>query len=282
MYGKINFISSFFNKWCSAFFLLFIITLYSCITKRGSDSVVVYSTAVQDSFEIYTTLPQGYNANETYSIVFYMDANLKTGKEVRKQISLPENLAQLKKVIFIGVGHMGNYRELRRRDFIPPIVKKDDTVISNKKNFGHADKFYDFLATELIPLVQGKYKTNKRYSIIGHSFSGLFSFYCLLKKPDLFTNYIALSPSLWVNYRNYFDQEEWFNNQQKKMEGYLYHSCGSLEWINKVLNSSRNMRNVLTTRNYPDLKYTYQEHKGKNHNGVLGVSLEYVIKNAPL
>lgn len=256
-----------------------LVILQACSGQRDFTTQTIFSDFVKDSFELYIDLPPGYKKGKAYSIALYMDANLKMGKEIREQIKLPVNQQNLNNVIFVGVGHIGNYRVLRRRDFIPPLVKGGDTTINTDKDFGHADIFYSFLSKELMPLLEEKFNTNQRYTIIGHSFSGLFSFYCLLHQPGMFTNYVALSPSLWANYRNYFEQEQLFYQQNKKAAGYLYHSCGTMEWINKVLYSSRDMRDSIKSRNYTGLQYIYQEHQGKNHNGVVPVSLEYVLAN---
>lgn len=257
------------------------VLLQACSSKRNFTSQTIYSNLVKDSFELYIDLPPGFKQSKEYSIALYMDANLKMGKELREQIKLPVNRQNLENVIFVGIGHIGNYRILRRRDFIPPVVQDEDTTINADKDFGHADVFYSFLSQELMPLLEQQFNTNKRYTIIGHSFGGLFSFYCLLNQPAIFTNYVALSPSLWANYRNYFEQEKLFYQQNKQINGYLYHSCGTMEWINKVLYSSRDMRVSINSRNYKKLQYTYQEHQGKNHNGVVPVSLEYILANLP-
>jgi uncharacterized protein len=117
---------------------------------------------------------------------------------------------------------------------------------------------------------------------MGHSFGGLFAFYCFTQPVQPFKNIIAMSPSLWVNNNNFFEAEMEFYQHKGKTDVLLYHACGSGEWINKVLYTSRKMRDTLKTRNYQGLKYIYAEHQGKDHNGVVPVSLEYVLQNIDL
>lgn len=81
----------------------------------------------------------------------------------------------------------------RDRDFSP-------TRISNDTITGGADKFHAFLKTELIPYIEKKYPANGNRSLIGSSFSGLFSVYAFIKDPDLFRSFIASDPNLnWDN-----------------------------------------------------------------------------------
>jgi predicted alpha/beta superfamily hydrolase len=186
-------------------------------------------------------------------------------------------------VIFVGVGHIGDYHEKRRRDLIPFILKGNDTIPSDDPVYGQAEKFYQFLTKELMPLINKEYPNNGKYSYIGHSFGGLFGYYCLLKPKPVFRNIMVLSPSLWVNYSNFFLHEESFSKENSNLTGItLYHSCGTSEWINKVLYSSRRMRDVLNKRNYSGLKYIYAEHQGKDHNGVVDPSLQHVIQHIDL
>lgn len=254
--------------------------IFSCTRHRNPKVPAIYSNFVKDSFELYIDLPPEYQANQDqYSVAFYMDANLKMGKEIRRQIQLTENAENLKHVIFVGVGHIGPYRKLRRRDFIPPLLKNQVIEPGNDANFGHADVFYQFLVQELILYIKLNYPNNGQYSFIGHSFSGLFAFYCLYQPNPVFKNYVALSPSLWANYNNLFEYENMLSEPQKNISCTLYHACGTGEWMNKVLSTSRKMNKKLRDGSYPHIQYIYQEHPGKNHNGVVPVSLQYILQN---
>ncbi len=254
--------------------------ILSCSSKRNTSVPAIYSENVKDSFELYIDLPAGYHPDSNiYSVAYYMDANLKMGKEIRRQIRLEGNQKNLENVIFVGIGHIGNYRKRRRRDFIPPVMKNGTIKESNDPDFGHADIFYQFLTKELIPYINEQYPNNGNYTYIGHSFSGLFAFYCLFQPQPVFKNYVALSPSLWANYNNFYEYEKDFSSRQKTLNATLYHACGTAEWSNKVLSTSRDMSRILDDREYPGLNYTFVEHPGKNHNGVVPVSLGYLLKN---
>lgn len=63
-------------------------------------------------------------------------------------------------------------------------------------NGGAAD-FRRFLRTEVIPRIAADYRVSGEAALIGESLAGLFVVETLLRAPDLFTSYIAISPSLW-------------------------------------------------------------------------------------
>lgn len=259
---------------------LSLIFVLSCSRKRNTAIPAIYSNSIKDSFELYVNLPENYSKDSNhYSIAFYMDANLKMGNHIRKKIKLPENKENLRNVIFVGIGHIGSYRKKRRRDFIPPLINDGNLEIGKDPDFGHADKFYAFLTTELIPYINKQYPNNGRYTYIGHSFSGLFGFYCLFSSTTVFKNHVILSPSLWANYSNFFEYEKEYFKHHAELGTNVYHACGTAEWSNNVLVTSRKMNHMLQERNYKGLKYTYVEHKAENHNGVVPVSLDWVFKN---
>ncbi|RYD78376.1 MAG: alpha/beta hydrolase, partial [Sphingobacteriales bacterium] len=61
----------------------------------------------------------------------------------------------------------------------------------------------------LQPYISEKYKTNGNKTLIGQSLGGLLATEILFKKPQLFTNYMIVSPSLW------WDNESLLNDAPK-------------------------------------------------------------------
>ena len=65
------------------------------------------------------------------------------------------------------------------------------------KTSGGAENFTKFIGEELLPYIEKEYPVTKYRTIVGHSFGGLFVVNALMHHPDLFTNYLAIDPSLW-------------------------------------------------------------------------------------
>ena len=235
----------------------------------------IYSENVKDSFDIYTSLPVDYSAETKYDVVFYCDASLRSGIELRQQIKENKAVAERGNYIFIGIGHIGNYHVLRRRDFILPFIVKADTI-SKSVDYGHIKDFYRFLTAELIPSVESSFNCTGKRTIIGHSLGGLFVFYCLFRNETVFNNYIALSPALWIDkYRIYN-----FNGLKDSLPGksYLYLSAGANEKLNQILAGTEKMNEFLQTKKYNNLLFEYKVHPGKTHNSQVQESLKYVLQ----
>jgi predicted alpha/beta superfamily hydrolase len=60
-----------------------------------------------------------------------------------------------------------------------------------------AVQYQQYLAEELIPWVEQKYRTVPERVVFGHSLSASFAVHTLLNRPALFSGYIAVSAPLW-------------------------------------------------------------------------------------
>ncbi|MCR8666206.1 alpha/beta hydrolase-fold protein [Aestuariibaculum sp. M13] len=62
---------------------------------------------------------------------------------------------------------------------------------------GGAPAFLKFLDEELIPYLEKKYQLTYNRTLIGHSLGGLFTYFVMIDNPNVFTNYVAISPSFF-------------------------------------------------------------------------------------
>jgi predicted alpha/beta superfamily hydrolase len=102
--------------------------------------------------------------------------------------------------IVVGIGNVD-----RKRDFTYPSQNKLD-----QKEFptsGQSEKFINFLEKELQPFVDSTYRITELKTIIGQSLGGLLTTEILFKKPELFDNYIIVSPSLWWDDEKLLDEQ---------------------------------------------------------------------------
>jgi len=85
----------------------------------------------------------------------------------------------------------------RTRDLTPSHVNVvfGDSVFA--RTSGGAAEFLNFMEKELIPFVEDKYPVTSYRTFVGHSFGGLAALYALYTRPQLFSNYVAIDPSLW-------------------------------------------------------------------------------------
>lgn len=112
--------------------------------------------------------------------------------------------------IVVGIGNVD-----RKRDFTYPSQNKLD-----QKEFptsGKSDKFISFLEKELQPFINSEFRTTGLKTIIGQSLGGLLATEILFKKPELFDNYIIVSPSLWWDDERLLDENLKTYNSKKSI-----------------------------------------------------------------
>ena len=88
----------------------------------------------------------------------------------------------------------------RRRDLTGPTENPEDRKIA--PTVGGSARFRQFIRSELMPVVNERYRTTSERAIVGESLAGLFIVETLFLEPDLFDTYIAFDPSLWWNNRH--------------------------------------------------------------------------------
>jgi predicted alpha/beta superfamily hydrolase len=142
-------------------------------------------------------LPEGYNLKDTtkYPVIYLLDGS-ENGDFIHiaglVQFNSFEWVNQVLKSIVVGIETVD-----RKRDFTFPT-----SIGSDKKAYptsGHSDNFIRFIEKELQPFVSHTYKTTTAYTIIGQSLGGLLATQILFKRPELFDQYIIVSPGLWWN-----------------------------------------------------------------------------------
>ena len=252
-----------------------LVIITTCTVKSQDADLAIYSASVKDSFDINIDVKEATPGNP-YHVVYYLDANLKSGK-IFKQLIKEYGDSLNQNTLFVGIGHRGRYDVKRRRDFIPPVLIKDSVSESGNPDYAHANAFYAFMENELIPMIESGYSVHKERTIIGHSFGGLFAVYCMLKQKPLFNRYIALSPSIWVNDYNILEYEEQYYKTTGNITAYLFLSAGSNERINKIIPGVRKMKQVIDMRKYGSLVLEYKEIPGASHNSQVEKSLNYLL-----
>lgn len=138
-------------------------------------------------------LPEGYNSSTAYPVIYLLDGSADEDFihiSGLVQFNSFEWVNRVPKSIVVGIATVD-----RRRDFtFPTSIAEDKTRYPSS---GHSDKFISFIEKELQPFIDKRYKTTQSRTLIGQSLGGLLATEILLKKPEMFSKYIIVSPSLW-------------------------------------------------------------------------------------
>jgi hypothetical protein len=155
----------------------------------------IESKTLNENRSFWVQLPENYNPDSKlrYPVLYLLDGvSLKSTLEAVYNNYWGHYLPHM---ILIGISNQDH----RTRDLtISKIETRRGSPMNN--DTGGADAFTGFIEKELIPHIDSQYKTTPYRTLIGHSYAGLFAVNTLLNHQHLFTNYIAIDPSLdWDN-----------------------------------------------------------------------------------
>ncbi len=117
----------------------------------------------------------------------------------------------------------------RTRDLTPPEVSDTPRF----PTAGGADNTLQFMADELMPFINSKYRTTDYKVLIGHSFGGLFAIHAMLHHPGLFNAHLAISPSLWWNDQDKVTELEEYLENKPDNATKLYMTLGNEDGMMK-------------------------------------------------
>ena len=246
-----------------------------------------------DEYILKITFPRNYSSDKEYKTLYYLDAYWLT--EITLGSSTVLNLCDyIEDVVFVGISLNGSEKDWHKQrdmDFTPSPFKnlglfedvkksfpENDIKITfksggevplDKESTGGANLFLRFLENDVIKFVEKEYPNlNKRRGLLGHSFGGLFGFYTLQNRPELFQDLLLISASLSWNSFELVDKENFSKLNESKSKIKLYHSYGGEE-IKGIRTSNNDISRIITELELENLNYKFDPVKNTNHHSVL-------------
>ncbi len=182
-------------------FFLFILVGYYAQGQNNPNqqrSIIIdsiFSKALNEQRQFFVQFPQDYDekSDKKYPVAIILDGEflLPTVNNFQGYYSggfTPE-------MILVGISNLKN----RTRDLTTSTITENYGMPYNREN-GEASNFIKFIEDEFIPHIEKIYPVTNYRTLIGHSYGGLFTIYTFLYHLNLFSNYIAIDPSLdWDN-----------------------------------------------------------------------------------
>jgi predicted alpha/beta superfamily hydrolase len=214
------------------------------------------SQFVDDTFHIFISLPDDYdNTDKRYPVLYVLDGDISYGiaAGITRYLEIGGNIPEL---IVIGIGYgaidksAGNKRN---RDYRPG-------------DNGGAESFQNFINEELIPYIDGNFRTViKDRTITGYSLGGLFALYSLFTQPGIFNKYVVGSPYLIPENFIIFDYEEQASSTLNDLSAKVFISVGSEASEEKYFNPIDELVSIMQERDYPNLKLETKVFDGSDH-----------------
>ncbi|MFC4162961.1 alpha/beta hydrolase [Epilithonimonas zeae] len=228
--------------------------------------VTLTSKVLKEKRVLNIYLPQNYDKIKSYPVMYILDGSM--NEDFLHLVGLQQffNMSfKMPDFIIVGIANVD-----RKRDFTFHTDLKD--LQKDYPTTGHSDKFIQFVEDELQPYIEKNYKTNKTKYVIGQSLGGLVATEILLNKPQLFTHYFIISPSLW------WDDESLYNNatklisQQKDDERFVYISVGKQEHP-MMVKEADGLYQILKNSGKKNLKLEYKLMTDDGHATILHKSI---------
>ena len=239
-------------------------TIKKSILRIG-EKVEIKSKILNENRILNIYLPNGYSKDslKSYPVIYLLDGSIDEDFihiAGIVQFGSFSWINMIPETIVVGISNVD-----RKRDFtFPTTIKKD------KEDFpttGKSANFINFIEKELQPFIESNYKTNATKTIIGQSLGGLLTTEILFKKPQLFDNYIIVSPSLWWDNESLlaFEPKEY---QTKKS---IYIAVGK---EGKVMERTANvLYEKLNIKKKENTKLFYQFFEKQNHGDALHLAV---------
>lgn len=176
------------------------------VQVENSEQWIHDSDAVDARFRIALTLPLTATTDPVPLLVILDgDTMLLTATETARTMTV-STLGALGPVAMVGITRdtesWPEYFSTRFRDFTPvgwtlpgPFAADNDLV---RHGTGGADALIAMIVDEVIPSLGNRVTVDRgRLGVCGWSLSGLFAAHAWKTRPDVFTDLVAISPSLW-------------------------------------------------------------------------------------
>lgn len=158
----------------------------------------------------------------------------------------------LRPTIVVGIENVD-----RKRDFtFPTTIEKDKTDFPTT---GHSAAFIQALQNEIIPFVEAEFAVTPYRTLIGQSLGGLMAAQILDEQPNLFSEYIIVSPSLWWNNESLLAPPHFEAYKSAKLQPIVSIAVGKegkvmegdAKKLYKLLSSSTQIKSTIHFRYYP-------------------------------
>ena len=185
----------------------------------------LHSAIMNEERRVIIHLPRNYSKDSSrkYPVMYVLDGTSQD-QHTADKLTVLSDAGLTPSAIVVG---LPNTRGNRERDQTPPFMRRD--VNDQNSAFGAADKFLSFIEKELIPYVEGNYRSSGYRTLSGNSRGGLFVLYSLIEKPNLFQARFCYSTPVWRFDNLMVNRVAKFLSSASAPDGFLYLSVGAEE-----------------------------------------------------
>lgn len=213
----------------------------------------IQSSILNEERILHISLPAGYEKTQkSYPVLYQLDGTARRFPEAARQIRDIASAGEIPGMILVGIENTDRWR-----DMLP--VK-----LERYPSSGEAAGFFKFLKNEVIPYIEGKYRTNHSRILYGRSNSALFTVFALTENAAVFTGYIVCSPSLGHCKDYIFHRMASFTGKPSKKGRFLFISNGGRDSAIRLVKPIPEFIEIIKRKDPQNLilRYRYYEKGG--------------------
>lgn len=233
-------------------------------------SVKITSSILNETRGLNIYLPLSYSTDslKTYPVIYLLDGS-KNEDFIHVsgivQFGSFSWINMIPESIVVGIENVD-----RKRDFTYPSQNKLDQ--EEFPTSGGSEDFIVFIEKELQPFIDTTYRTSKLKTIVGQSLGGLLATEILFKKPNLFDNYIIVSPSLWWDDERLLDEEPMVYHAEKS----IYIAGGKEGEV--MERTARELYDKLKINQKQNTQLYYEFLEDKSHGDALHIAVYHAFE----
>jgi len=266
---------------------------------KDVESYSLQSPGMGRRYDIVVGLPPAYAANpaKTWPVLFVTDGNMtfSIAQDASRGLTSQGDIEGL---IVVSIGtplEEGDTGWTRRRihEFSPPDWPMTDRFgqlvrglcetnrVPAGECTGGAPKFLHFIVSEVVPLIQAKYRVDPaRLGLFGLSAGGFFASWVIFQAESPFTTYIISSPAMAYGDGEIYRQEAKYAGGHQDLKAGIYVASGTLEMdhpdfegVGQIVSGQMRLGAALRGRKYPGLRLYSEMHQGLGHSDAAGTTL---------
>jgi len=251
------------------------------------EKVKFHSRVLDEERTILIHLPKDYALSDRkYPVLYVLDAEFFFQQAVSAVEFLSElkyiNVQPIPQMVIVGIVNVD-----RNRDYTPTYAPEQPGGLRFPTS-GKADRFLEFLNTELFSFIDSNHKTEPFRVLSGWSLGGLLTVHTYFKHNHLFSGYLAISPSLWWDGDLYVKKTDTLLSQGKLSTKPLVVTIGALEGGDMgrsvrdgffpKMRKSAGKKMPFTSIEIPEERHSYVPFKAY-YQGLLALFSDWVMPN---
>jgi predicted alpha/beta superfamily hydrolase len=244
---------------------------------RVGQKIEFHSNVLQEERTVLVRLPEGYERSELrYPVLYLLDGEFFFG-QASSAVNYFSELAyvqnqRIPQMIVVAVVNVD-----RNRDYTPTYAPRQNQLEFPMS--GKAERFLEFISAELFPLVESRYRTQPFRVLTGWSLGGLFTVYTYLEHPDLFSAYLAISPSLWWDKDLFVKRTATMLQEGKMSNKRITVTLGALEGGDMDRSVRRGFVPLMKQSSQQQIQFDFVEIPEEGHNYVTYKALYEGLKS---